>query len=122
MIYQLALLLLVSRALGKPASKPEPKPVPKPALKPCHPGCMTHNMVLKINNRPYFDYKATFSDFQYVPPRGYGQDNRMVVMNRMAPMNSRAGMNLKIPTSTMVGMNRMALLNRIYQNGKKSDY
>ena len=62
MIYQFALLLLVSGAQGKPA--PKPKPV---ALKPCYTGFMTHNRDLRINNRLNFDYRATFSEVQFGP-------------------------------------------------------
>ena len=118
---------MVSGAHGKP--EPKPKPVAKPALKPCHhPGCMTPNRVLRINNRawsglawPYFDYGTTSSEVQFGPLIDNEQDKSMVFMNRMASMNPQAEMNQKISTHTMVGINRKAFLNRMNEKGKKFD-
>ena len=103
MTYQFAFLLLVSGTLGKPGPKPAPKPVPKP----CHPGCENPNRMLGIQTRPYFDYGATFSEYQLWPASGNGQVNRMAAMNKMAPMHVLSRMNRVIPTNTIAGLNKM---------------
>ena len=81
MIYQFALLLLVSGSLGKPAAKPAPKPAPKPNPEPSHRiwGFQTFN----------HDYDALF---------------KMALMNRMAGLNRMAPMNRMAPIDRMTGM------------------